>query len=205
VVTTIAVGGLPVAWDHPRVTPPGEILPGRRQVLRTVAVAAAAAATTTVLAGCLPGDDEPEPPDPELLLRARVADEVRALAGRYAATVERFPGARAELATLGAEHEEHARALLPRHAARALASATAGATATESRSTSPGPAPSPTPAVPSTLPAARAELAEAEGAASRRRLGQLRRMPGGSPELARLLASVAACEAAHAALLSADA
>jgi len=185
------------------VTAPGEFLPGRRQVVGTAVVAAAAAATTTVLAGCLPGDDDPEPPDPELLLRARVADEVRALAARYAATVDRFPAARSELATLGAEHEEHARALLPRHAARALASATAGATATESGSASPSP--SPTPAVPSTLPAARAELAEAERAASGRRLRQLRRITGGSPELARLLASVAACEAAHAALLSADA
>lgn len=187
------------------MTAPGEFLPGRRQVVGTAVVAAAAAATTTVLAGCLPGDDEPEPPDPELLLRARVADEVRALAARYAATVDRFPAARSELATLGAEHEEHARALLPRHAARALASATAGATATATGTASSAPAPPPTPAVPSTLPAARAELAEAERAASGRRLRQLRRMTGGSPELARLLASVAACEAAHAALLSADA
>jgi len=87
------------------VTPPGELLPGRRQVLRTAAAVATATAATTVLAGCLPGDDEPEPPDPELLLRARVADEVRALAARYAATIDRFPAARTELATLGAEHE----------------------------------------------------------------------------------------------------
>ena len=180
------------------VTPPGEHLPGRRQVLRTAAVTAAAATTATVLAGCLPGDDEPEPPDPELLLRARVAGEVRALAAQYAATVDRFPAARRELATLGAEHEEHARALLPRHAARALAAATATGTATGTAS----PAPAPSPTVPSTLRAARTELAEAERSASRRRLRQLR---GRSPELARLLASVAACEAAHAALLSADA
>ena len=179
------------------MTPPGELRPGRRRVLGTAVVVAAAATTTvTGLAGCLPGDDEPEPPDPELLLRARVADEVRALAARYAATVEQFPAARAELATLGAEHEEHARALLPRHAARALATATATATGRASS------APSPTPTVPSTLPAARAELAGAELAASRRRL---RQMEGRSPELARLLASVAACEAAHAALLWADA
>ena len=180
------------------VTPPGEHLPGRRQVLRTAAVTAAAATTATVLAGCLPGDDEPEPPDPELLLRARVAGEVRALAAQYAATVDRFPAARRELATLGAEHEEHARALLPRHAARALAAATATGTATGTAS----PAPTPSPTIPSTLRAARTELAEAERSASRRRLRQLR---GRSPELARLLASVAACEAAHAALLSADA
>ena len=179
------------------------MLPGRRQVLRTAVVAAAAATTTTLLAGCLPADDDPEPRDPELLLRARVADEVRALAARYAATVETFPAARTELATLGAEHQEHARALLPRHAARALASATATATPTGTASSAPSP--SPTPTVPSTLPAARAELAEAERVASRRRLRQLRGTRGRSPELARLLASVAACEAAHAALLWADA
>ena len=178
------------------MTPPGENLPGRRQVILG---AAAAAATTTVLAGCLPGDDEPEPPDPELLLRARVADEVRSLAAQYAATVDRFPAARSELATLGAEHEEHARALLPRRAARALASATA--TAGPSRSASATASPS-APPVAATLGAARAQLAEAERAASRRRMRQLR---GRSPELARLLASVAACEAAHAALLSAAA
>jgi len=184
------------------VTPPGEHLPGRRQVLRTAAVTAAAATTATVLAGCLPGDDEPEPPDPELLLRARVAGEVRALAAQYAATVDRFPAARRELATLGAEHEEHARALLPRHAARALAAATATGSATGTATGTASPAPAPSPTVPSTLRAARTELAEAERSASRRRLRQLR---GRSPELARLLASVAACEAAHAALLSADA
>jgi hypothetical protein len=176
------------------------MLPGRRQVVRTAVVAAAAATTSTVLAGCLPGDDDPEPPDPELLLRARVADEARALAARYAATVERFPAARTELATLGAEHEEHARALLPRRAARALAPVTATATGTASSA----PSPSPAPTVPSTLRAARTELAEAERVASRRRLRQLRATRR-SPELARLLASVAACEAAHAALLSADA
>jgi methyl-accepting chemotaxis protein len=64
------------------VTPPGELLPGRRKVLGTAVVVAAGAATSTMLAGCLPGDDEPEPPDPELLLRARVAEEVRALAAQ---------------------------------------------------------------------------------------------------------------------------
>ena len=184
------------------MTPPGELLPGRREVLGTAVVVAAGATASTLLAGCLPGDDEPEPPDPELLLRARVADEVRALAARYAATADRFPRARAELAMLGAEHEEHARALLPRRAARALASATASASASATATGSASPEPSPSPTVPPTLPAARAELAVAERAASRRRLRQLR---GRSPELARLLASVAACEAAHAALLSADA
>jgi len=184
------------------VTRPGELLPGRRQVLVGAAVTAAAAAVATGLAGCLPGgDDEPEPPDPELLLRARVAGEVRALAAQYAATVERFPEARAELATLGAEHEAHARALLPRRAERALASATASSTASPTTSGPAGQTGTPPP-VAATLRAARADLATAERTASRRRLRQVGR---GSPGLARLLASIAACEAAHAALLSADA
>jgi hypothetical protein len=184
------------------VTRPGELLPGRRQVLVGAAVTVAAAAVATGLAGCLPGgDDEPEPPDPELLLRARVAGEVRALAAQYAAAVERFPEARAELATLGAEHEAHARALLPRRVERALASATATASPSGSSRAGQTATPSAPPVAP-TLRAARADLATAERTASRRRLRQVGR---GSPELARLLASVAACEAAHAALLSGNA
>jgi hypothetical protein len=52
--------------------------------------------------------------------------------------------------------------------------------------------------VPETLAEARASLAVVERAASRRRGRQAR---GTGPELARLLASIAACEATHAALL----
>lgn len=177
------------------MTQPGDDQPGRRQVL-----ARAAALVLTVplvpLTGCLPGtgDDEPDKPDPDLLLRARVADEVRALAAQYAAVIARYPAASDELATLAAEHEEHARALLPRRVARTL-TPSASPTGTSS------PPPTPTPAVAPTLRAARAELADAETAAARRRTHQSLRA---EPETARLLASVAGCEAGHAALLATD-
>jgi hypothetical protein len=146
-------------------------LPSRREVLVGGAVLA--------LGGCLPADEPAaSKPSPDVRLRRRVAGEVEALAARYAAVIARFPDSRAELSTLAAEHEEHARAL---------------------RGTRTAPRPrSPAPAVPATLAEARAALAAAERAASRRRGRQAGRC---EPELARLLASVAACEAAHAALL----
>jgi hypothetical protein len=151
------------------------------------------------LAGCLPDEDEPDRPDPDLLLRARVAEEVRGLAAQYAAVIARFPAAADELATLAAEHEEHARALLPRRVARTL-TPTASPTASATGSGSASPSSTPVPAVAPTLRRARADLADAETAAARRRTRQtLRAKPG----TARLLASIAGCEAAHAALLAA--
>ena len=171
------------------MTRPGDVPPGRRQVL----AGAAALVLAAPMAGCLPAvDDEPDEPDPDLLLRARVADEVRALAAQYAAVIARFPAAADELATLAAEHEEHARALLPRRVARTL-TPSAAPTGTSS------PTPSPTPTVAPTLRAARADLAAAETTAARRRTRQAGRA---KPETARLLASVAGCESAHAALLA---
>jgi hypothetical protein len=156
-------------------------LPSRREVLVGGALVA--------LGGCLP-DTEPAAParSPEERLRARVADEVDDLAARYAAVMARFPQGRPELSMLAAEHEAHVRALRGRGPA--------------SRPRSPSPSPSATgpaaPAVPETLAEARASLAVVERAASRRRG---RQATGTGPELARLLASIAACEATHAALL----
>lgn len=140
------------------------------------------------LAGCLPGDSDVAgpPADPELKVRARITAEVRALAGRYEAVMTAHPAARPRLAPLAAEHEAHAEALL----------GPVDPTPSASGSTSATPVP---PAVAETLDAALAELVVAERKASRRRSGQAGRA---SPELARLLASVAGCEAAHAALLS---
>jgi hypothetical protein len=160
-------------------------LPSRREVLVGGALVA--------LGGCLP-DTEPAAParSPEERLRARVADEVDDLAARYAAVMARFPQGRPELSMLAAEHEAHVRALRGR------------GPASRPRSPSPSPSPSPSatgpaaPAVPETLAEARASLAVVERAASRRRG---RQATGTGPELARLLASIAACEATHAALL----
>jgi hypothetical protein len=156
-------------------------LPSRREVLVGGALVA--------LGGCLP-DTEPAAParSPEERLRARVADEVDDLAARYAAVMARFPQGRPELSMLAAEHEAHVRALRGRGPA--------------SRPRSPSPSPSAkgpaAPAVPETLAEARASLAVVERAASRRRG---RQATGTGPKLARLLASIAACEATHAALL----
>lgn len=172
-------------------------MPSRRQVIAGAAVAV----VTGSVAGCLPDaltrDTEPDEPDPDLLLRARVAAEVRALAAQYAAVITRFPAAAEELAGLAAEHEEHARALLPRRVARTLAP-TASPTASPTGTASTPPTPTPVPTVAPTLREARADLAAAETAASRRRTRQTLRARPGS---ARLLASIAGCEAAHAALL----
>ena len=157
-------------------------LPGRREVL--------VGASLLVLAGCLPGgDDEAEHEvDPELLERARIAAEVRALGRHYAAVIERFPAAGPRLTPLAAEHEAHAKALL-------------GPVPKPSASGSPSASPSASPpVVPETVEEAVAGLVRAERAASRRRAIQAGQA---SPELARLLASVAGSEAAHAALLSA--
>lgn len=142
------------------------------------------------IAGCLPGRDPAPvaPVDPELRTRARIAAEVQAVARHYDAVMASFPAARAELALLAAEHEAHARALLgPRTPTPSPSPSSSSAAST------------PVPDVPDTLDAARITLVDAERAASRRRARQAGRA---SPDLARLLASVAACEAAHAVLLS---
>lgn len=144
------------------------------------------------LAGCLPAD-QPEPRAavlPEVRVRARIAAEVSSLSLLYTAVLGRFPEARPELATLAAEHDAHVVALLGPGARR---------TAT---ATTPAPSAAPAPAVPDTLVQARAALVTAERAASRRRARQARRA---TPALARLLASISACGAAHAALLEQDA
>ncbi len=144
------------------------------------------------LAGCLPGDERAAPAvRPEVRLRNRVATEVAALETLYAAVLARFPGARDELSPLAAEHTAHLAALRgPAPGPTGSASPTTG---------SPAPTPPP-PAVPGTLEAARGALAVAERTASDRRA---RQAVGTTTGTARLLASIAACEAAHAALLGA--
>lgn len=142
------------------------------------------------LAGCLPGDG-PTPPavPPEVRLRGRVATEVAGLEALYAAVLARFPAARGELAPLAAEHTAHVAAL------RGPATRP-----TASPSPTGSPATPPPPTVPDSLAAARRTLAAAEQSASDRRA---RQAVGAAPGTARLLASIAACEAAHAALLGA--
>ena len=151
--------------------------PSRRAVL--------AATGALALAACLPEENaEPARPDPDLRLRRRAAREVRRLAAAYAAVTAAFPATSAQLGPLAAEHEAHVTAL-------------EGPTPVPSISRSPSASPS-APRVPPTREQAVAWLAGSERAAARRRAAEC--LEAG-PDLARLLASVGACEAAHAALL----
>jgi hypothetical protein len=148
----------------------------RRAVLATGGV--------LTLSACLPGTDrEPARPDPDLLLRRRVAGQVRDLVAAYAAVVAAFPQADARqlgtLRSLAAEHEAHVTALEP-------------PTATPSPSSTPTMS---APTVPSSMAGALRWLTGLERAAARRRSRQSLRA---GPDLARLLASVAASDATHA-------
>lgn len=172
---------------------------GAAGVSRRTVVSALVGAGALLVGGCSRGEDGRPAPPRELRVRARIAEEVSALAGLYAGVIERFPDSAAELSTLAAEHTAHVEALLgPPAARRLLRRATS---ATPSPSGSPSPSPSVPPAVPATLAAARVLLADTEASASRRRAARARTA---DPGTARLLASIGACNAVHAALLRAD-
>lgn len=159
--------------------------PSRRTLL-----AAAVGAGGLALTGCRRSRALPRP-SRELRRRAAIAAEVSTLVELYAGVLDRFPAAREELATLAAAHAAHVDALLGPPAARRLLRR-AGAPSVSAS------APAPVPVVPATLPEARTLLARVETAAGRRRSRQARTAPAGT---ARLLASIAACNAVHAMLL----
>lgn len=152
----------------------------RRAVLATGSV--------LTLSACLPGtDDEPTRPDPDLVLRRRAARQAGELFTSYLAVVNAFPQADAQqldtLRVLAAEHEAHVTAL-------AVPSPTATPTASAA------------PVVPSSMADSLRWLAGLERAAARRRTRQALRA---GPDLARLLASVGASEAAHVTVLAREA
>ena len=154
--------------------------PSRRAVL--------AATGALALTGCLPADTaRPSRPDPDLRLRRRVAREVRRLAAGYAAVIAAFPATATQLGPLAAEHQSHVAAL----EGPARSPSPAGPP-------SASPSPTPTPSLPATRVQAVAWLATQERAAATRRAAEC--LEAG-PDLARLLASIGACEAVHAALL----
>jgi hypothetical protein len=163
--------------------------PTRRAVLATGGALA--------LAACLPADDQRPPrPDPDLRLRRTVAGEVRVLVAAYAAVAAGVPDAGsallARLRSLAAEHQAHVAALEgPRPTASPSPSTSTG---------SPSPSTAP-PRAPSTPAAAVTWLAGLERAAADRRTGQVL---GAGADLGRLLASIAACDSAHADLLGRD-
>jgi hypothetical protein len=157
--------------------------PSRRSVLTSGGVLLLAACTGSPTAS-VPGLTADQ------RLARRVADEVNVLASAYAFTIAAHPGIRTLLAALAAEHVAHAvalTALLP------------APTSTPAQKSSASPSPSPVPTIAPSPDAARADLAAAETAAAARRRGQTGRA---GPELARLLASIAACESVHALLVA---
>jgi hypothetical protein len=168
--------------------------PGGPPLPRRAVLVGAAALGATGLAGglsaCSPGRTAPPPPpDPDVQLRLRVAAEVRSLLAAYAAVIATHPATGSRLRPFAAETRAHDRAL----------SGPPGALPTPSpRTASSGSSPAPSP-VPATQAAAVAWLAGLERAAAVRRRRELLRA---GPDLARLLASVGASEATHAALLA---
>ena len=178
-------------------------VPSRRSVLRGLSGLGVGVLAT----GCTkaPAADLPSP--------RRESDRVRAidlavvgsalavsqdLANRYAAAVAAFPELAGILAPLAAEHAAHVAAL-----DTTPSSASAAASTESTAPTSPvptGPAVPAVPAVPATPGDAIAALTAAERASAAARVADL--LPS-SPAVARLLASIAACQATHAAVLGA--
>jgi len=152
-----------------------------RRALLTGAMAAAAA--PGILGGC---SSEPAPAAPtpdETALDFAVAS-ARDLVAAYSATASTHPALAPRLDPLAADHREHLAVLAP------------DPSPTASAKGSPPPTPVPTPAVPAEPAAAVAALAAGETAAAAALANRLSPI---DPDLARTLASVSACRAAHAA------
>lgn len=167
----------------------GRATPGRRAVLASAAglPLAAGAGGLAVLAGLVTGcsggtpaaADTPHPtppPVPGAALRARAAADSTALLARYDGLIVASPELTARLAPLRAEVARHARAF--------------GA---------PVPEPAPAGTAVTTVPPTLGTLADAERRLADARATALLDAP---PELARLLASVAAAGAGHVVLLT---
>lgn len=174
------------------------VLPSRRDVLRGFAGITVAA----VLTGCSrkhgnsPGAAGPAAgPDPDLALLATVIADKSELIAAYDAAVARFPQLEDRVRPLRADHTAHLAALTGFRPDVPAATPTVPAAATPS---APPPA-----AGKGAQNAAVEDLATAELAAAGRRVGQCR--AAADPKLARLLASIGGCEAAHTALLRAAA
>jgi hypothetical protein len=158
--------------------------------------------TAVALAGgCTAGDDGPDSPgadggepDPDLDLLARAIGEKQDLLDGYAATTARHAPLAERLAPMRADHEAHLAALtgfrpdLPAPAAVPSAGPSASASPTG-------------PTAASDRARAVEDLAAAEHTAANRRIGQCE--TARDPKLARLLASIGGCEAAHTAVLRA--
>jgi hypothetical protein len=169
--------------------------PTRRLVLLGAAAASLAACT---------GDDRPPPategspsrPEPDALLRTEVTSAERDLLALYQATVSTHPALAAQLAPFSARHRRHLDAVETSGPVATPAPTSASAPGTGPPGT---PSAAPTPVAPPAVPADPAQaltaLRAAERAAADTRVADCLRSE--DPELAELLAAVAACEAAH--------
>ena len=168
------------------------IVPGDQVSRRRVLLGLGAALLVSGCSSALPAGDEPlDAPtvDPDREIRQAAADAERALLAAYAATIARHPALTERLAVLSAQHDEHLAAFSDTQASPPGPSQAATATAIT---------PDTATGVPDDPLAAVAALTAAERAAANRSLDDL---DVASQALARLLASVGAAEAAHAALL----
>ncbi|MEV0529225.1 hypothetical protein AB0I66_37975 [Streptomyces sp. NPDC050439] len=173
------------SYPTPSHAPSG---PRRRSLL----TGAAGAAGAVLLSGCSSAStDADERPSATARLRARSAQDSGELLKRYDAVLAAHPSLAGRLDPLRAEVKRHEKAFAEGSAPPSPAAA--------SGSPSPSAAPSRKPSVPKDEKEAVRELAEAERKLAKRRGNDLLDAP---PELARLLASVAASGAAHAYLLT---
>jgi len=157
---------------------------------RTVVVGALAGVAAAALSGCqgprwYPSEISPD----EYVLRSAITGKERMIA-RYEATLADWDGPADLLERLVGHHREHVAALRKRLPERPGRQPEGGPDPTSA------PSPAPVPDEPVTV--AGLEVAEDSAAASRSR--QLARLS--DPGLAQLIASIGACEAGHARLLS---
>ncbi|MGP4004862.1 hypothetical protein, partial [Streptomyces sp. 8N706] len=157
-----------------------------------------AGTAAVLLSGCSEGGSASERAERSTTarkLRARAAEESGDLLDRYDATAKAHPGLAERLRPLRAEVAGHATAF----ASARPSGSSAAASASPSPSASAGGSAGPPASVPEDERKALAALADAERRTADARTTALLEAP---PELARLLASVAAAGAAHAYLLT---
>jgi len=160
--------------------------PDRRSVLIGAALLPLAACTAD------PAPSPPAPADPDDLLRRAAVQRERELLEQYDAVLGALPALAARLAPVRAEHAVHLGALLPDEPV-------VGPSASASPSTPSSPPPSASPPAAPDPASALAGLSAAEAAAGAAHSGAALQA---APELAGLLACLAASEASHRVVLA---
>ncbi len=144
----------------------------------------AAVAAPVVLGGCSSDPSAPAAPTPDETALDFAVASAEGLLAEYTATTSVHPALAPRLDPLAADHREHIAVLAP------------SPSPTPRAKGSSSPTPTPTPTVPAEPAAAVAALAASETAAATALATRLGPIDG---DLARTLASVSACRAAHAA------